>query len=48
MVANAVSPIQLPQTVAAFHSLVGAAAMLTSIAAAMQHPEVGFTMHNTA
>ncbi|CAD7930599.1 unnamed protein product [Amoebophrya sp. A25] len=47
-VANQVSPIQLPQTVAAFHSLVGAAAMLASIGSYAAHPEVGMTMHNSA
>ena len=39
-VGNSVSPIQLPQTVAAFHSLVGAAAMFASIGSYMAHPEV--------
>jgi NAD(P) transhydrogenase len=47
-VGSSVSPIQLPQTVAAFHSLVGAAAMLTSIASYAAHPETGFTAHNVA
>lgn len=47
-VANMVSPIQLPQTVAAFHSLVGGAAMLASIASFAAHPEAGATMHNTS
>jgi len=42
-----VSPIALPQTVAAFHSLVGFAAMITSIASHMLHPNAG-TMHLTA
>ena len=46
--ANQVSPIQLPQTVAAFHSLVGAAAMVASIASYMAHPTVGADMHNVA
>jgi len=36
-----VSPIALPQTVAAFHSLVGLAAMITSIGSHMIHPSVG-------
>jgi len=42
-----VSPIALPQTVAAFHSLVGFAAMITSIASHMIHP-TGNTMHLSA
>merc|ERR1712232_84464 len=43
-----VEPIALPQTVAAFHSLVGLAAMVASIASFQIHPEAGFTMHNIA
>jgi NAD(P) transhydrogenase len=43
-----VEPIALPQTVAAFHSLVGAAAMVTSIASFQAHPVPGFSMHNIA
>jgi len=43
-----VEPMALPQTVAAFHSLVGAAAMFTSIASYSAHPEVGWTMHNVS
>merc|ERR1719393_694015 len=43
-----VDPIALPQTVAAFHSLVGLAAMVTSIASFQAHPHAGFTMHNIA
>jgi len=43
-----VDPIQLPQTVALFHSLVGLAAMVTSIASFQAHPHAGFTMHNIA
>merc|ERR1719498_315082 len=43
-----VDPIQLPQTVALFHSLVGAAAMVTSIASFQAHPHAGFNMHNIA
>jgi len=41
-----VEPMALPQTVAGFHSLVGAAAMFTSIASYSTHGEVGATMHN--
>jgi len=40
--------IDLPQTVAAFHSLVGLAAMVTSIASFQAHPQAGFNMHNIA
>lgn len=41
-----VDPIKLPQTVAAFHSLVGLAAMLTSIGNFAESKEVGFSMEN--
>merc|ERR1719191_16807 len=41
-------PIALPQTVAAFHSLVGLAAMVTSIASFQAHPTVGCNLHNVA
>eukprot|EP01065_Artemidia_motanka_P029473 TRINITY_DN35586_c0_g1_i1.p1 TRINITY_DN35586_c0_g1~~TRINITY_DN35586_c0_g1_i1.p1 ORF type:complete len:1058 (+),score=381.56 TRINITY_DN35586_c0_g1_i1:65-3175(+) len=37
-IGTSVSPMALPQTVAAFHSLVGIAASLTSIASYMIHP----------
>merc|ERR1719336_505840 len=43
-----VEPIALPQTVAAFHSLVGLAAMVTSIASYQAHPTVGCNLHNVA
>mmetsp|Transcript_18049 Transcript_18049/g.51227 ORF Transcript_18049/g.51227 Transcript_18049/m.51227 type:complete len:1019 (-) Transcript_18049:251-3307(-) len=43
-----VEPIALPQTVAAFHSLVGLAAMVTSIASYQAHPVPGLNLHNTA
>merc|ERR1712048_1107858 len=43
----AVSPIQLPQTVAAFHSLVGLAATVTSIASHIINPPAN-AMHSTA
>lgn len=46
-VGTQVSPIALPQTVAAFHSLVGLAAMVTSIASHMIHPSES-AMHLTA
>merc|ERR1719434_225084 len=41
-----VDPIKLPQTVAAFHSLVDLAAMVTSIGNCLQAEEKGFTMEN--
>merc|ERR1719217_852477 len=43
-----VDPIALPQTVAAFHSLVGLAAMITSIASYQAHPGAGWNTHNIA
>merc|ERR1719277_2217404 len=43
-----VDPIALPQTVAAFHSLVGLAAMVTSIASFQAHPHAGWNVHNIA
>jgi len=43
-----VSPIALPQTVAAFHSLVGLAAMCTSIGSFANNPEAGVTVKNFA
>merc|ERR1719468_967473 len=43
-----VSPIALPQTVAAFHSLVGLAAMCTSIASFTLKPEKGVNVENIA
>jgi len=39
-----VSPIALPQTVAAFHSLVGLAAMCTSIGSFTNNPQAGVTV----
>ncbi|KAK9832503.1 hypothetical protein WJX81_002580 [Elliptochloris bilobata] len=36
---------ELPQTVAAFHSLVGGAAVATSVAAYMAHPEMADSVH---
>merc|ERR1719422_896704 len=43
-----VSPIALPQTVAAFHSLVGLAAMCTSIGSYVNTPEAGINVKNVA
>merc|ERR1712056_117620 len=43
-----VSPIALPQTVAAFHSLVGLAAMCTSIGSYWANPMDGATMENVS
>jgi len=45
-VGGTVSPIALPQTVAAFHSLVGLAAMLTSIGSFYEKQESGVTLVN--
>mmetsp|Transcript_16510 Transcript_16510/g.43635 ORF Transcript_16510/g.43635 Transcript_16510/m.43635 type:complete len:1035 (+) Transcript_16510:65-3169(+) len=43
-----VSPMALPQTVAAFHSLVGAAAMFTSIGSFYKNPYSGLSTENIA
>jgi len=43
-----VGVIDLPQTVALFHSLVGLAAMVTSIASFQAHPTAGVNVHNIA
>jgi len=43
-----VSVLDLPQTVALFHSLVGLAAMVTSIASFQAHPHAGVNVHNIA
>eukprot|EP00921_Rhytidocystis_pertsovi_P012663 GHVQ01020591.1.p1 GENE.GHVQ01020591.1~~GHVQ01020591.1.p1 ORF type:complete len:839 (-),score=107.19 GHVQ01020591.1:4564-6768(-) len=40
-IGSKVQVTELPQTVAAFHSLVGAAAMITSIASFSMHPDAG-------
>lgn len=48
VIGSKVSPIALPQTVAAFHSLVGLAAMCTSIGSFWSHPEAGMTMENVS
>jgi NAD(P) transhydrogenase len=46
VIGTKVEPIALPQTVAAFHSLVGLAAMITSIASFQAHPAAGWNAHN--
>merc|ERR1719201_1682632 len=46
-IGNSVEPMKLPQTVAAFHSLVGAAATFASIASFLAHPDAG-TGHRLA
>merc|ERR1719507_1741740 len=43
-----VGPIQLPQTVAAFHSLVGLAAMATSIGSYCAKPSAGASVENVS
>jgi NAD(P) transhydrogenase len=48
VVGKSVSPIALPQTVAAFHSLVGLAAMCTSIGSFAEHPVAGANVKNIA
>jgi len=48
VVGKKVSPIALPQTVAAFHSLVGFAATATSIGSFYADPKAGATMENIA
>merc|ERR1719446_1706692 len=48
VVGKRVSPIALPQTVAAFHSLVGFAATATSIGSFYANPKAGVSMENTA
>jgi NAD(P) transhydrogenase len=40
-IGTSVEPMRLPQTIAAFHSLVGAAATLTSIGSFLAHPDSG-------
>jgi NAD(P) transhydrogenase len=46
IVGKAVDPIKLPQTVAAFHSLVGLAAMVTSIGNFAETQQTGASMEN--
>jgi len=46
MIGRSVDPIKLPQTVAAFHSLVGLAAMLTSIGNFTETQKTGVSMEN--
>merc|ERR1719420_202432 len=40
-IGTSVEPMKLPQTVAAFHSLVGGAATFASIASFLAHPDAG-------
>jgi NAD(P) transhydrogenase len=47
-VGTSVQPMQLPQTVAAFHSLVGLAAMFTSIGTFSNNYETGVSMENVS
>merc|ERR1740138_1620230 len=47
-VGKSVAPMQLPQTVAAFHSLVGLAAMGTSIGSFLDKYETGANMENVS
>jgi NAD(P) transhydrogenase len=46
-IGTSVEPMKLPQTVAAFHSLVGAAATFASVASFLAHPDAG-TGHRLA
>jgi NAD(P) transhydrogenase len=46
IVGASADPMKLPQTVAAFHSLVGLAAMMTSVAAYMKQPHEAFDIEN--
>ena len=47
-IAHRMAITDLPQMVAAFHSLVGFAAVATSIASFMAHPNLGDNIHLTA
>lgn len=45
IIGKRITPIDLPQTVAALHSVVGLAAVLTSIGSIMAHVEDLTTLH---
>ena len=47
-IANRMAITELPQMVAAFHSLVGLAAVTTSIASYIAHPELADPTHLTS
>lgn len=48
LIAKRMAITELPQMVAAFHSLVGLAAVATSVASYMAHPDPSNTIHLTS